>query len=1324
MKNRMTGLISLAVLLILAALLSCAGAEEDNEERVWVNLNTQASPQAWIDGLDPEVPAGAFLTDNLIVPAFSVPDAIGGNEDYDLVIDLRGYTLTLTKTGEGTFAGPSQKDGIYIGYFNDVVIKNGKIKASGDGDITALLRDNGWKVQLEDVQMGDGTRTYKDGVLNVPWGELNLTGNSSVLQGADVADAIIIGQENSGTNAGVLIDTTGEVNGLIKVLPLNQSEIHSSLEVKNIRSTAAASSVTTPGGIRASMSYLTSENRNSIEISGGTWSAFILDGYCARGKVCVRVPEGDGFIYRIYDKNDNPAVATNGSSELLTFRFASLQDCVDNARYPTRQAEVTLVKDTELASPVTVNRNDTDLMLNLNGHTLTGNGGGVLINNMTNHFLSITDRVGGGQIGSGTEDSVQLAGNSRTYFGYWGREWPDEDTYRSFTVSGISVGTGTQTEVHAVNAFAEAHPVAGWAWVEDDTSDAMKLSRVVATRTTADGTMTSYTTLKDAVTAATTGDTVTLQDDVTLDNVAVQFTDGITATLDLGGHTIHANPAIIYPGKGSRITVKNGKILSTGNAIVLSANGGHMILSQGLTVRGGTTLVSAINGNGKITIDGAAISTTGDSRAAMVISSHPDQPATLEILSGSISSASGPVAEMINASRFEMSGGSVSVTGEATDISKAAIYCRTVISKEGAYPAITISGGEITSAGGYAIGASGAGSVTVTGGTLNGRFKVENGSIITTLSGGAFSGDMQISCGQATITGGEFNGEVGATGGNLTISGGRFKFDPSSYVAPDYKALEPGDDPMYRVIPDTLYTVTFDPANEKDAPWTINVESGHPADRPDDPEWEGHEFRDWFKVIDPETGELAETSYNFDLLVLTTLTLKARWTNVYPVTFLITEEGEEVPRIYRQQQVLENACATQPDDPYRYGYEFAGWRLKDATNNYSFTTPVTEDIDLYANWEPIPQYTVTFDSDGGNEVDEQTLYQGEMAFRPVNPEKKDSIFGDWYLVTDETIGETAEEPYDFSDPITKDITLKAKWIYTVTFDVDGGVPVDSQQVESDGNASKPEGPYKNSYAFDGWHLLVNGIETETEYNFNTPVTESITLRARWIPVWVVFFDKNNGEPEVSVPVISGQCIEADKIPEDPKREGLYFTGWFPVREDGSEEDDRFDFGNTTIEQDTTLRAKWLGVYYVIFDSDGGTIAATQAIVPGNKAAEPEKPVREGYVFAGWHLITFDTENREMIMERATYDFDTVVTGTIALKARWVDATKILTLPDHIQTVESEAFSGIESAEAVRLPGSFTGFGANSFDADLVVLVPKGSNSATQASTLGYLVVEE
>ena len=60
MKNRMTGLISLAVLLILAALLSCAGAEEDNEERVWVNLNTQASPQAWIDGLDPEVPAGPF----------------------------------------------------------------------------------------------------------------------------------------------------------------------------------------------------------------------------------------------------------------------------------------------------------------------------------------------------------------------------------------------------------------------------------------------------------------------------------------------------------------------------------------------------------------------------------------------------------------------------------------------------------------------------------------------------------------------------------------------------------------------------------------------------------------------------------------------------------------------------------------------------------------------------------------------------------------------------------------------------------------------------------------------------------------------------------------------------------------------------------------------------------------------------------------------------------------------------------------------------------------------------------------------------------------
>lgn len=64
-------------------------------------------------------------------------------------------------------------------------------------------------------------------------------------------------------------------------------------------------------------------------------------------------------------------------------------------------------------------------------------------------------------------------------------------------------------------------------------------------------------------------------------------------------------------------------------------------------------------------------------------------------------------------------------------------------------------------------------------------------------------------------------------------------------------------------------------------------------------------------------------------------------------------------------------------------------------------------------------------------------------------------------------------------------------IYAVTFDSDGGSAVTAQTVESGKPATKPADPTKEGYTFKGWYL------GETAYDFATPVTGDITLKAKW-----------------------------------------------------------------------------------------------------------------------------------------------------------------------------------------------------------------------------------
>ena len=92
--------------------------------------------------------------------------------------------------------------------------------------------------------------------------------------------------------------------------------------------------------------------------------------------------------------------------------------------------------------------------------------------------------------------------------------------------------------------------------------------------------------------------------------------------------------------------------------------------------------------------------------------------------------------------------------------------------------------------------------------------------------------------------------------------------------------------------------------------------------------------------------------------------------------------------------------------------------------------------------------------------------------------------------------------YDFSTPVTGSFTLKAVWqkngqpapaTFTVTFDPANGRATFTQEVVAGNRVARVAAPTKADHSFIGWYR-----DGATEpYNFDSPVTESFTLTARY-----------------------------------------------------------------------------------------------------------------------------------------------------------------------------------------------------------------------------------
>ena len=421
----------------------------------------------------------------------------------------------------------------------------------------------------------------------------------------------------------------------------------------------------------------------------------------------------------------------------------------------------------------------------------------------------------------------------------------------------------------------------------------------------------------------------------------------------------------------------------------------------------------------------------------------------------------------------------------------------------------------------------------------------------------------------------------------------------------------------------STYTVKFDLNGGDGNIADQKVKEGSTIDRPANPTREGYTFMGW---------QYEDSDWNFLNTVASNMTLTAQWkrneVKKYTVAF-DTADGTSID----PQTIRDGGKVSKPDDPTREGYEFKGWTLNGV--DYDFTAPVKADLVLTAVWTPVKPktYTITFDTDGGTVVPSQTVKDKGTATEPTAPTKTGYEFKGWLLD-----GKT----YDFTTPVTKDVTLKAKWektkveSYTVAFNSAEGSEVASQTVEQGKTAVKPDDPTREGYTFLGWYA------GDAAYDWDTPVTGNLILTAHWQKdeqpqpkTYTVTFDYQNGSPSDTRTVSEGNTVSP---PENPVRDGYDFQGWVAI--DGSE----FDF-EQPITSDTLVSAKWKKhedpkpvMHTVTFNSNGGTSIDPQTVQDGLTVRRPADPVKNDYVFDGWYL------------DNDQYDFNKPVTGDITLTA--------------------------------------------------------------------------
>ena len=294
----------------------------------------------------------------------------------------------------------------------------------------------------------------------------------------------------------------------------------------------------------------------------------------------------------------------------------------------------------------------------------------------------------------------------------------------------------------------------------------------------------------------------------------------------------------------------------------------------------------------------------------------------------------------------------------------------------------------------------------------------------------------------------------------------------------------------------------------------------------------GHEFDGWYLVTTNELDEEVETliskyaNYDYDINSLETRNIRAKFicgTYYFCGHVNIDEvnEGQDFDQAYNDvlnqtdYQGYVYGSEVTLVAPTVAGYTFVGWYAgEEGFISEDFTDVEFESID--ATWtftftyydEPCLTacykrnlYNIVYSTDGstGGEVGKKVTYG--LDYQLVVPTLTGKNFAGWYYVDTELMQKVfltdylgkSITPYH----IASAITVQAEWLTAqaiVTFNTDGGSPIDSQTIDYNTKVTRPtDDPEKDGYTFVDWYDSEGNVWSFTA----NLITENTTIYAHW-----------------------------------------------------------------------------------------------------------------------------------------------------------------------------------------------------------------------------------
>ena len=190
---------------------------------------------------------------------------------------------------------------------------------------------------------------------------------------------------------------------------------------------------------------------------------------------------------------------------------------------------------------------------------------------------------------------------------------------------------------------------------------------------------------------------------------------------------------------------------------------------------------------------------------------------------------------------------------------------------------------------------------------------------------------------------------------------------------------------------------------------------------------------------------------------------------------------------------------TAPAEPTKTGYTFVGWFENGSQTAYTFVEIEERNVELKAKWN-INQYSISFDSDGGSDVDDITQDYNTLVTAPADPTKTGFVFLGWYETE-------SDVPYEFNLIESRNVELKAKWA-----EIRGVVMLDKNLhgLQVDGFTQGTLNPYIGQeiilpelscwgYKFLGWKNLTTNQMVEIQDGEYKLVHDGndVTYQAQW-----------------------------------------------------------------------------------------------------------------------------------------------------------------------------------------------------------------------------------